>query len=127
MNSTVTMKSPILFPPKDPKLRRRLEAKLAEYQSRKNGKGGPWEYWHPEQAHMVSSAYRDACYKVDVLSAVLSAPEGHPISTFDLSLELVKRYKGAFDVEKFKNACGVVSNYLGQTSYEQNGGTGLPE
>ena len=124
---STTTKSPVLFPPKDAKLKIQLEAKLTEYQSRKNGKGEVWEYWHPEQAHMMSSDYRDACYKVDVLSAVLSATEEHPINTFDLSLELVKRYGKMFDVEKFNNACGVISNYLGQTNNEQNGGTGLPK
>ena len=127
MNTLTATGSPQLFPPKDAKLRRRLEAKLTEYQLRKNGKGEPWEYWHPEQAHIVSAPYRDACYKVDILSAVLSATDENPVKTFDLSLELAKRYGGAFDIEKFNNACGVVSNYLGQTSYEQHGGTGLPE
>ena len=126
MSTTIT-ESPLLFPPKDVNLKKRLEAKLAEYQSRKNGQGKPWEYWHPEQAHMMSAEYRDACYKFDVLSAVLSATGGHPVNTFDLSLELVKRYGKSFDVEKFNNACGVIENYLGQASYEQSGGTGLPE
>lgn len=127
MSNQTTVESPLLFPPKDEALRRRLQAKLVEYQFRKNGKGKPWEFWHPEQAHVTSRAYRDACYKVDVLTAVLDAQEGQPINTFNLSGELYERYGQAFDIERFNNACGVISNYLGQTFYEQAGGTGLPE
>ena len=125
MSNTVLSKSPLLFPPKDAGLRGKLHAKLREYESRKRGVDKPWEYWHPEQAYHISEEYRDACYKVDVLSAVLSATNEQPVNTFDLSLTLVEKYGKAFDVESFNNACGVISNYLGQTSYEMNGGTGL--
>lgn len=127
MSNTVVKDSPLLFPPKDAELRKRLRAKLAEYQSRKDGKGEAWEYWHPEQAHIMAPAYRDACYKVDVLTAILSAAEGSPIKTFDLNLELVKKYGQMFDVEKFNNACAVIAAYLDPSSAEAQGGTGLPE
>lgn len=125
--NTTAHESPLLFPPTDAELRRRLQAKLVEYQSRKDGKGEAWEYWHPEQAHMMSEGYRDACYKVDVLTAVLNAPEGRPVRTFDLSQELAKRYGQMFDPQKFSNACAVIASYLDPTASEARGGTGLPK
>src|SRR5262249_10209423 len=63
----------LIFPPTDQKLRAQLTLKLKEYEERIAGKGKPWEYWHPEQAHLFSEDYRDSCYKAYVLKAVLSS------------------------------------------------------
>ena len=117
-----------IYPPKDEGLRKRLEAKLKEYESRKMGEGKPWETMHPELAYLTHASYRDARDKVDVLSAVLAATAENPVNTWELSEKLHKQYNGALDVGSFSNACGVISNYLGQTSLPwRDPGTGLPK
>jgi hypothetical protein len=125
MNETVPQ---FIYPPKDENLRKQLEAKLKEYESRKEGKGKAWETMHPELAYHAYASYRDARDKVDVLSAVLAATAENPVNTWKLSEKLHKQYNGALDVGSFSNACGVMLNYLGQTSFPwRDPGTGLPK
>lgn len=112
--------------PANARLRAQLVAKLPEYKGRRAGKGKDWEYTHPELAHKFYSGYRDACYKVEVLSAILSSRT--PVDTHQLSLELAIKYGENFSLEQFSNACGVIASYCGgQTDGQIGGGTGLPE
>lgn len=126
MNET---QSPVLVPPSDMALRKRLELKLAEYQARKDGKGMPWEFDHP-LILMRSEGYRDSYYKVEILTAVLAATE--PVKTQDLALALVQKLTALdeqLDVRTFENACGTIDLYLtegDQMGLFVQGGTGLP-
>ena len=108
-------------------LRKQLALKLEEYHLRVVGKGQPWEYQHPEQAHMLHYDFRDACYKHDILKAVLEAKE--PVSAWNLSLELKKRYKDHFAPDQFSNACEVITMYVTGKSDKPllRPGTGLPK
>src|SRR6185295_19212456 len=113
-----------ITPPKDPVLRKRLEKKLQEYQTRMTGKGKQWELWHPELAH-THPDYRDACYKADVLKAVLESEL--PMDTHSLCKQLHARYGEEFDVSQFVNACGTIAAYCGDSLEVPTGGPGLPE
>ena len=119
--------SPILHPPVNPTLRKRLEVKLQEYKARKDGVGKPWELTHPK-ARFRFGGYRDAHCKVAVLSAVL-APTAKPVRTYDISLSLLEEMGTEFDEAAFNNACTVVESYLdesGQMPLAIQPGTGLP-
>ena len=118
-----TQQDHVLHPPKDQTLRKQLEAKLKEYQKRKRGVGKVWEFIHPELAHRLYPAYRDACYKEDVLSAILEAEK--PLDTWQLFIQLAKKYDN-FNVDQFCNACAVVAHYLGEHPGPVVSGTGLP-
>ncbi len=117
----------VLKLPSDDTLRKRLQAKLIEYQNRKSGKGRQWEYAHHTYAFEYFSGYRDAFYKVEVLTAVLLAEE--PVNTYDLSIELVKKQGDKFNIEDFTNACVTINHYLtdpDQKDFFVQEGTGLP-
>ncbi len=113
--------------PVDEELRVRLEKKFREYEWRKVGRGEEWEHMHPELAHKLFEAYRDACYKSDVLRAVLDSEQ--PVDTQALSLKLAEKYGEGFSVERFCIACEVIASYCGcgDESNPVRGGTGLPE
>lgn len=110
--------SPAITKPKDPELLAKLERKLVEYEKRVEKTQGTR---HPELAYMADRHYRDALFKSTVLREVLTSGE---IKTYDLSLELAKRYE-PFDEDRFNNACAVIAAYCGQPDIEIHGGTGL--
>jgi len=118
---------PALVRPADEGLLKQLRKKLQEYEKRKAGKGEVWEYQHPELAHKLHSGYRDACYKFDVLQAVLEAEI--PVDTQQLSLTLAEKYGEDFDARRFCTACGVVAHYCGCSNAFAiiKGGAGLPK
>jgi hypothetical protein len=119
----------VLYQPKDGKLRSQLEAKLKEYEARQMGgdEKRPWETIHPELAYQLYGGYRDAAHKVDVLRAVLAAPETG-VAMEKLYRLAVITYGDDFDADSFTNAWNVIAFYLGDTTgVVTNPGTGLPE
>ena len=116
----------LIVPPTDRTLKQRLALKLEEYQGRISGKGKPWEFQHPELAHGLYEAYRDACYKAYVLEAVLKSDK--PVDAWKLSQEMFAQWKDTFNLKDFSVACGVIDKYCGNLPDEPvRGGTGLPE
>lgn len=120
-----------IIPPTDKKLRQQLDLKLKEYQARKAEKINEHQYpglsHYPELSHMLNRDYRDTCYKIHVLEAVLKNSE--PVDTWKLSQEMHEQWKDVFNVDDFCVACGVIAKYCGDLSNQSllAGGTGLPE
>ncbi len=122
-----TQEGHLIVPPTDEELKKRLALKLKEYQERIVGKEKPWEYWCFEQAHLFCVDYRDACYKAYILEAVLKSDA--PIDAWKLCRELHEKFKDAFNLQDFCDACGVVDKYCGNLPDEPflRKGTGLPD
>jgi len=115
-----------IIPPTDEQLKQILALKLQEYQKREVGVGKPWEYQHPELAHRLYEDYRDAYYKAYILDLVLKSEE--PVDTWKLSREMFARWKDAFNINDFCNACRVIDKHCGNLPDAiVTGGTGLPK
>ncbi len=113
-------------PPADPLLRSRLDEKLQEYKGRIAGKGKKWESDPPEVAHKLYRSFRDACYKADILEAVLSSQS--VLDTHKLSLEMQVKYGEDFMIEQFCSACQIIAYYCGDTVGKKlSHGTGLSQ
>lgn len=115
---------PRIRKPGDIKLLARLEKKLLEYEQRKLGKDKPWAMQAPSLAHQTYSDHRDACYKFEVLKAVLQC--NTTVDTFEVATELSKRYGKNFNAPEFIAAAKVIAGHCGDTKITLTGGTGLP-
>jgi len=115
--------SPIINPPQDEVLRKKLEDKLKEYNLRVQGEGAPWCGAPPSRAHALYESFRAAYYKRFILEEVLNA-EG-PVKTYDVAEKLYTRFGEDFNVESFDIAANVIMAYCHGDHQNLIGGTGL--
>ncbi len=100
----------ILTPPTDYDLRVFLTGKLQEYEGRKVDPQAPW---HDQPDKYSFRDYRDACYKRDIISAVLESSV--PVSMDRLAFFLGRHYSHHgidFSQEDFDTAVAVIQGYL---------------
>lgn len=104
-------KLPHLRRSNDPSLLGKLSRKLAEYQVRLKDVQG---CRHPELALMVDPAYRDAAYKIEVLSMLLKLDDGRELDFGAMAGKALEQHRDHFFPEEYLNACGVIAHYAEQ-------------
>jgi hypothetical protein len=102
-------KLPHIKKPEDADLVARLQQKLAEYRLRLED-----TYRHPDLAFMVEPTYRDATYKIEVLSALLALDNGKELDLCEMVKRALEQRKDHFFGEEYFNACAVIAHYVGQ-------------
>lgn len=99
--------SPVIVLPDDETRKQQLRDKLAEYKGR----------MHPYRAPELQMG---TICKIAVLERLLADGK---VVTWDLSREMAETY--GFNVNDFKNACGVIEDYCKTGGKNLHGGTGL--
>ena len=105
----IEQKSPTIALPTDEARKQQLQDKLEEYRGRMD------PYRAPEMQ-------MGTICKIAVLEQLLRDGE---VNTFELSLEMSKKYGSGFDHNAFNNACGVVEDYCKTGGQNVSRGTGL--
>lgn len=99
---------PDLKKPTDEILLAWLKGKLAQYEERV-----AQTYQHPKLAMTVDPRYRDATFKIEILSAVLALKDDKGLNLKDLVTKALEKYGDDFDPSEYFTACGIIAHYLG--------------
>ena len=95
--------------PGDSKILDQLRQKLAEYKVRLSK-----SYRHPQLAFAIEAEYRDATYKIEIISSLLSLDAGGEFNLVEMVTQAIKQRRESFSAEEYLNAYGVIAHYAGQ-------------
>ena len=87
----------------------KLKEKLAEYETRLRNIGLP-----SCLAFISKRSYRDATYKKELLSSVLSLENGEELNLQEMASRALDKHHYAFRVDEYLNACLVIADYVGR-------------
>ena len=87
----------------------KLRQKLAEYKARLSK-----SFRHPQLAFATEPGYRDATYKIEIVSSLLDLDADDKIDLVAMATLAMKQRREHFFPREYLNAYGVIAHYAGQ-------------